>query len=219
MAIRLDPRRVGLLKELAAQAGLRPGELVTQWVEERLDAARAGTGPAPARAAGGVSGGALEALSKRVDELARRVEELSSPAARRHEPAAEATGAVGESPGEPIAASPESPGVESAQDEPRESGRRRRAAATKTARPRAARRTANAGEPRVALHDEISAVIGESGPMTAAEIAQAIADRGRYSAPRSAKPLDAAMVNGRVSNPTYRSRFTRQDGKIGLASG
>ena len=52
------------------------------------------------------------------------------------------------------------------------------------------------------------AVIGERGPLSAADLAQAIAERGRYVPPRSGKPLDAAMVSQRVSNPTYRSRFT-----------
>jgi hypothetical protein len=53
--------------------------------------------------------------------------------------------------------------------------------------------------------------------MTAAELAAAVAERGRYSPPRTTKPLDAAMVSQRVSNPTYRSRFTRNSGRIGLA--
>jgi hypothetical protein len=53
--------------------------------------------------------------------------------------------------------------------------------------------------------------------MTAAELASAIRERGRYAPPRSARPLDAATVNSRVSNPIYRSRFVRNDGKIGLA--
>ena len=53
--------------------------------------------------------------------------------------------------------------------------------------------------------------------MSAGELASAIAERGRYAPPRSGKPLDAAMVSQRVSNPTYRSRFTRQGGQIGLA--
>src|SRR6185295_6955370 len=49
MSIRLDPRRLGSLKLLAAEAGIRPGELVTRWVEERLDAARGpGSVAAPA---------------------------------------------------------------------------------------------------------------------------------------------------------------------------
>jgi hypothetical protein len=61
------------------------------------------------------------------------------------------------------------------------------------------------------------AVIGERGPLSAADLAQAIAERGRYLPPRSGKPLDAAMVSQRVSNPTYRSRFTRSEGRIGLA--
>jgi hypothetical protein len=67
------------------------------------------------------------------------------------------------------------------------------------------------------LHDEIIAVIRERGPLSAAELAQAIKDRGRYQAPRSARPLDAATVNSRVSNPVYRSRFRREAGRINLA--
>jgi hypothetical protein len=61
------------------------------------------------------------------------------------------------------------------------------------------------------------AVIGERGPQTAGELASAIVERGRYQPPRSKKPLDAAQVNARVSNPTYRSRFVRDDHRIGLA--
>jgi hypothetical protein len=53
--------------------------------------------------------------------------------------------------------------------------------------------------------------------MTAAELASAIAERGRYAAPRSSRPLDAATVNSRVSNPAYRSRFIRREGRIDLA--
>jgi hypothetical protein len=54
--------------------------------------------------------------------------------------------------------------------------------------------------------------------MTARDLATTIAERGRYAPPRSAKPLDAATVNARVSNPVYRARFTRDGGRIGLAS-
>jgi hypothetical protein len=70
---------------------------------------------------------------------------------------------------------------------------------------------------RVALHDEMIAVIRERGPMPAGELAAAIVERGRYSVPRSGKPLDAKTVSQRVSNPTYRSRFVRSGGRIGLA--
>ena len=42
MSIRLDPRRVNALKHLAGEAGVRPGDLVRQWVEERIDASRTG---------------------------------------------------------------------------------------------------------------------------------------------------------------------------------
>jgi hypothetical protein len=69
----------------------------------------------------------------------------------------------------------------------------------------------------VALHDEMIAVLSERGPMTAGDLAAAVAERGRYLPPRSGKPLDAAMISQRVSNPTYRPRFTRNAGRIGLA--
>jgi hypothetical protein len=61
------------------------------------------------------------------------------------------------------------------------------------------------------------AVLSERGPLTAGELAAAIGERGRYTPPRSGKLLDAAMVSQRVSNPTYRSRFVRDAGRIGLA--
>ena len=94
--------------------------------------------------------------------------------------------------------------------EPEQPAGRRRGRPRKTPAP------APAG-PRVALHDEIIAVIEERGPSSAAEIAAAIAERGRYTPPRSGKGLNAATVNSRVSNPAYRDRFRRQDGRIGLA--
>jgi hypothetical protein len=180
MSIRLDPRRLGALKLLAAEAGVRPGELVTRWVEERLDAARPG-GAAPAS----VAPDALAVVVARVDELYRRLGEMSvAPAAVVAEPAEREAEAV---------------------PKKRGPGRPR----TKPVRPKAA--------PRVPLHEEIAAVIAERGPQTAAELASAIAERGRYQAPRSAKPLDAATVNARVSNPTYRGRFVRREGRIGIA--
>ena len=176
MSIRLDPRRLGTLKHLAGEAGVRPGDLVRQWIEERIDATRGG-GEAP-------SGG----VAARLDELAARVAALES-----------ASGA--------------SPAVAPAERAPEASP-----AAEPPAQPDRPRRSASAapGE-RVALHDEMIAVIRERGPLPAAELARAVAERGRYSPPRSGKPLDAAMVSQRVSNPTYRSRFTRADGRIGLA--
>jgi hypothetical protein len=53
--------------------------------------------------------------------------------------------------------------------------------------------------------------------MSAAEIADAIGREGSYQAPRTDKPLDAATVNSRVSNPVYRSLFRRDEGRIALA--
>ena len=183
MSIRLDPRRVGILKRLAAEEGVRPGELAVRWLEERLDAVRVGepsAGPAAA------SSSALAEISARLDELSRRVDGL---AAR-------------------LAAAPQASPT--------------RAAASRAARgPTTKRRRASgkAAASRAPLHAEIMAVLTERGPQTAAELASAIVERGRYQPPRSGKAIDAAMVNGRVSNPTYRGRFTRSGGRIGLAEG
>ena len=203
MSIRLDPRRLGALKLLAAEAGVRPGELVTRWVEERLDAARSGAAPSP------IAPDGLAALAARVEELARRLDQMvTTPAA---EPATTlAPAAISEAPAR------------------RGRGRPRKVAGEATAAPAKARagraprhKAAPTGNGRatakVALHDEIAAVIAERGPQTAAELAGAIAERGLYRAPRSAKPLDAAAVNARVSNPIYRGRFVRRERRIGLA--
>ena len=200
MSIRLDPRRLGALKLLAAEAGIRPGELVTRWVEERLDAARSGAAiPAPADSS------ALASLTARVDELARRLDRIAAPpVATASPPAADAAAPVKRGPGRPRKT------VEAGSAEAAAPSRARRAARRSTT-------GRKAGSARIALHDEIAAVIAEMGPQTAAELASAIAARGRYKAPRSAKPLDAATVNARVSNPTYRGRFVRREHRIGLA--
>jgi hypothetical protein len=176
MSIRLDPRRVGTLKQLAADAGVRPGDLVRQWVEERIDAAR-----------GGGSGVAPANLAAQLEQLAARVAKLEAGA------------------GETAPSAPAPVGDEAVDAPPATKRVRRNAVAA-----------APAGQ-RVALHDEMIEVLRERGPMSAAELAGAIAERGRYAPPRSGKPLDAAMVSQRVSNPTYRSRFVRSDGRIGLA--
>ena len=179
MSIRLDPRRVNALKHLAGEAGVRPGDLVRQWVEERIDGSRTGEVA--------VSGGPN--LVPIVEALAARVAALEA--------------AIG-------SASPVAPAVEPAPDV---------AGDESVPAPKQRRKSVSAapsGE-RVALHDEMIAVLSERGPMTAGELAGAIAERGRYAPPRSNKPLDAAMVSQRVSNPTYRSRFVRNEGRIGLA--
>lgn len=202
MSIRLDPRRLSALKLLAAEAGVRPGELVTAWVEERVDAARAGRSVAAASAPA-----ALAELSSRVDELARRLDELAAG------PAAGPSEAAG-----PAAAVTSGDGTQAAA--PRRRGRPPKAKPAASASPATDEAAAEpAAAQRVALHEEIIAVIGERGPLTAAEIAQAISERGRYAPPRSSRPLDAATVNSRVSNPAYRSRFARDGRRIGLASG
>ncbi len=169
MSIRLDPRRVNALKHLAGEAGVRPGDLVRQWVEERIDGSRVG---AEAAAPG-------PSVTSRLDELSARIaalEEAADGSPATQQPEAERPG---EAPSNVVSAAPS---VE-----------------------------------RVALHDEMIAILSERGPMTAAELAGAITERGRYAPPRSGKALDAATVSQRVSNPTYRSRFVRDQGRIGLA--
>ena len=75
MAIRVDPRRLSLLKELAAAEGLRPGQLVQRWVEERLDAERTGQ-PAAGVASSDSRVAALEtapsALAAQIDKVKKR---------------------------------------------------------------------------------------------------------------------------------------------------
>ena len=177
MSIRLDPRRVNALKHLAGEAGVRPGDLVRQWVEERIDASRTGSDVALSSPGG-------ESLLSRLEALTTRVEALESTKA----------GAAPSS--DPVPAP-------AAIEEPRRPGTKRASAAPSTK--------------RVALHDEMIAIIRERGPMRAGELADAIVERGRYTVPRSGKPLDAKTVSQRVSNPTYRSRFVRNKGRIGLA--
>ena len=210
MSIRLDPRRLNALKLLAAEAGVRPGELVTGWVEERLDAARPGSAALPVSAPA-VAPDALRALSARIDELARRVDALA-PVAVAAEPAPVAVVAEPQRRGRPrkVAA------VAEAIPLPKVKVSRPAAKASASKSP-AKSRTKAKSVAKVALHDEISAVIGELGPQTAAELATAITKRANYRQPRSAKPLDAATVNARVSNPKYRPRYVRSEGRIGLA--
>lgn len=191
MSIRLDPRRLGTLKQLAAEADMRPGDLVRTWVEERIDAARHGVAT-PA---------AAQDLASRLSALAERVAAL------------EASGgpAPADAPTEaPAAPEPEAV-AEDVEAAPTEGP------AAKAPRRSAKRVSAAPGGERVALHEEMIAVLAERGPMTAAELAIAVSERGRYAPPRSGKQIDAAMISQRVSNPTYRARFTRNEGRIGLA--
>jgi hypothetical protein len=195
MSIRLDPRRLAALKLLAAEAGMRPGELVTQWVEERLDAARRGdAAPAPAG-----DGKTIAAINARIDELVKRLDALAPAPA-----SAAATEASPPASAEKAAA-------------PKRRGRPPKAASESAAPARKPRSKAKPAAPRVPLHEEIAAIISEQGPMSAGQLATAVTERGRYTAPRTTKPLDAATISARVSNPVYRSRFVRREGKISLA--
>lgn len=215
MSIRLDPRRLSLLKNLAAGQELRPGQLVQRWVEERLDAERHGE-PVPTGRSVGPDPGRLAELETSVAALHSRVAEIAAALGA----AGSAAGSVADDqpPATPSAATPSAAAVPApaeaneaveASEVAAEAPRRRPGRPRKAPAPPAAA--------RVPLHEEIIAVIGERGPSTAAEIAEAIVERGRYHAPRSDRPLDASTVNSRVSNPVYRSRFVRSGRRIGLA--
>lgn len=185
MSIRLDPRRLAILKRLAAEAGTRPGDLVLHWTEERLDAERAGE----ASGAGSLAD-QVAALAARVAALeAGRTPTDSSPASEAQPMMAAVEAPAELVPGPGTVATPK----------------------------RTRRRTSAAPRERVALHDEMIAVLADRGPLSAADLAAAVAERGRYAPPRSGKPIDAAMISQRVSNPTYRARFVRDEGRIGLA--
>jgi len=197
MSIRLDPRRLGTLKQLAAEADVRPGDLVRRWVEERVDAARHGVATPEA----------AQDLASRLAALTERVAALEASGG----PApAEAVGEAA-----PTHEAPPTPEAETRTEDheappPEEPG-------AKARRPAAKRVSATPGGERVALHEEMIAVLAERGPMTAADLAVAVSERGRYTPPRSGKQIDAAMISQRVSNPAYRARFTRNEGRIGLA--
>jgi hypothetical protein len=229
MNIRLTPHQLSTLKALAGEAGLRPGELVTQWVEERLAGARGGAAAAPAQPSA--------SLAAEIKALAARVAAL--------EAGGMATAAVAPAAAEPAAAEPAAASVPEEVAIPKRRGRPPKSAsaapdgtaaagaaaagtataATAKRAPRARRSTTTSrraqaggtGTKRVPLHEEIIAVIGERGPMTAAELATTITERGVFQPPRSGKALDAATVNSRVSNPVYRARFRRDGHRITLA--
>lgn len=194
MSIRLDPRRLNALKHLAGEAGVRPGDLVRSWVEERLDAERTGAPGAPS-------------LADQLAELGRRVAALESAAGNATPAAAAETGPSAVEGEAAPADQPEAVAATAPADDVVAPRRTRRTSTSVAASPRE----------RVALHDEMIAVLRERGPMAAGELAAAVTERGRYQPPRSGKPIDAAMISQRVSNPTYRSRFTRNEGRIGLA--
>lgn len=197
MSLRLDPRHLGTLRALASEAGVRPGELVTLWVTERLDAERRGA-PSPVDI-----GPVLESLNDRIEALTRRVDGLAS---RDATPAATGATSAKAATADPVMAQPAAP---------RRRGRPPKSASSPAVTGNAKR--ARGKNPSVPLHEEIAAVLAERGPLSAGELAAAVTARGIYAPPRSGKPLDATAVSVRVSNPRYRSRFTRGEGKIGLA--
>jgi hypothetical protein len=82
-------------------------------------------------------------------------------------------------------------------------------------RPAPARARRQAG----ALHEEIASVLSDNGaPMTVAEIAAEIRRRGRYTAPRSGRPITTELVSTRVANPHYRKLFARSGRLLSLAA-
>jgi hypothetical protein len=243
MAIRLDPRRLSALKQLAGEASMRPGELVTSWVEERIDAARGVPPVSPAarpaaedRREGPVSAQAFARLAERVEALTARLDALADAREKAGTRAATASAVEATPAVEATTAVPQSEPVKKRRGRPPKNAVREAAPATAaddgeleaaggapaTARKGGARRSSATSRPRAAgrrvpLHQAIIAAITEHGPMSAAEIADAIGREGSYQAPRTDKPLDAATVNSRVSNPVYRSLFRRDEGRIALA--
>jgi hypothetical protein len=71
---------------------------------------------------------------------------------------------------------------------------------------------------RTSLHTAIVEVLEDhGGPMTAAQIADAIRIRGAYRSPRSGQPITGATVSRRVANPYYRDLFERDGRRLDLA--
>ena len=159
MSIRLDPRRVNALKHLAGEAGVRPGDLVRQWVEERIDASRPGAEATPAAQGGESLLSRLEALTARVAAL----ETIDGGTATPAEPAPSREPAANRG--------------QRRMPKPRRKGKKASAAPS--------------GE-RVALHDEMIAIIRERGPM-----------RGRRPCRRDrrARPLPACRAAASRSTP------------------
>ena len=217
MSIRLDPRRVNALKHLAGEAGVRPGDLVRQWVEERIDGARGGAGVASTVPGGETVLSRLEALTARVVALesATAAPEATTPSPLDAVPVE--SGAEEQAPVESGAEEPAPSQVGAEEPAPAQVAAEQPTVDTEQRAAPAKRVSAAPRGERVALHDEMIAVIRERGPMSAGDLATAIVERGRYAVPRSGKPLDAKTVSQRVSNPTYRSRFVRREGRIGLA--
>lgn len=190
MTLRLDPPRLRELQRLAREAGLRPGQLAQRWVEERLAGIASGS-----RVDGGVpraadADGTAPQTPSTTEATTAELAQLSGQLtvqAERIDRLAEQIAALSAAAATPAATPERAVGA-------REGGRRAR------------------------LHEEIVTVLREHGsPMSAGEIAQAIRERGLYRAPRSDEQVNGAMVSGRVSNPHYRSLFTRQGRRIGLA--
>ena len=209
MSIRLDPRRLGALKLLAAEAGVRPGELVTRWVEERLDAARPGAMPTA------IAPDGLAALAARVDELARRLDRMSATA----EPAA--TDPDASRPRPPLANPRSSADADDPARLPSTRLASRHGSGKARDHPQGIAQSRAAAAAKVALHDEIAAVIAERGPQTAA----GGAGRGhRRAGPLSRTAQREAARCGRRRCPgiepdILRGRFVRRERRIGLATG
>lgn len=99
-----------------------------------------------------------------------------------------------------------------------ESARAFSSAISEVARPSRAKISQRARRSAGALHDEILAVMAaREAPMTVAEIAAAIRERGRYRAPRTGRPITAELVSRRVANPRYKSLFKRAGRHLELA--
>lgn len=102
----------------------------------------------------------------------------------------------------------------------RASARRRRRRQSETPRKRRATPRSATAPRKPGLHLAIETVLREArGPLTAAEIAQRINERGLFVPPRSGKPLSSSQVNSRIANAHYRHRFRRENGRVALSGG
>ena len=96
--------------------------------------------------------------------------------------------------------------------------RARRRRQRRTARGAAGRASRSPGRRQPALHEVIEDVIREAGhALPAADVAARVTARG-WKPPRSGHELSANQVNARTTHRAYRDRFTRTDGRIGLAN-
>ena len=192
LSIPLTEEEWAKLEFLASQRGLSPQALARSWIDAGFEFTGLGTGLSREPDGSGLAG-----LRMLVEEQGKRLRTLEAALGSRN---------GRDSIADDVPTRGASDGDNSRRGQGAESDRRARA--TLRGRRKVQRST---------LHDEIVAVLAESGqPMRTRDIADVIRKRGRYQSPRSGKDINGAMVSSRVSNPMYRDLFRRADRKITL---